>query len=136
MNRYRGLAAAAAIFALSMWAVPALAADTAQEAAFLRTVDRRNSAYVVTGDLSRFAGTHVAYTCAVDAIVRPGVMLGQCGAEAEPIDLFVELPTAKLHAGDRLRILGYMDRPATWTDVSGHSVYYAFLKAVFVDRLR
>ena len=79
--------------------------------------------------LTAFAGTHVAYTCDVDVIVRPGVILGQCGSEAEPLDLFVELPTAKLHVGQRLRVLGIMDRPASWADISGHTVYYAFVKA-------
>lgn len=106
------------------------------EAAFLKTVNNRNSSYVVTGDLAHYAGTHVAYTCSVDAIVRPGVILGQCGAEAEPVDLFVELPTEHLRAGDKLRVLGVMERPATWTDVTGHTVYYAFVRAVFVDPAR
>jgi hypothetical protein len=107
-----------------------------QEARFLRSVDREKSANLVTGDLSRYTGSRVDYQCAVDAIVRPGVILGQCGSEAEPIDLFVRLPTEHVRVGQRLRILGIMEAPVTWADVMGHTVYYAFLRAVFVDPLR
>jgi hypothetical protein len=107
-----------------------------QEARFLRSVDPQKSANLVTGDLSFYTGSHVDYECSVDTIVRPGTILGQCGSEAEPIDLFVRLPTAHLRVGERLRILGVMDAPASWTDVTGHTVYYAFLHAVFVDSLR
>jgi hypothetical protein len=112
------------------------AVRSAREAAFLKTVNPRNTANVVTADLVGFAGKHVAYMCDVDSIVRSGVILGQCGSEFEPMDLFVELPTAGLHAGQRLRILGILDRPVSSTDIWGHTVYYAFLKAVFVDRIR
>jgi hypothetical protein len=123
-------------------ASPAPAADVTppsraiQEAAFMKSVDPRQTANVVTGDLVAFAGKHVAYTCAVDGIVRAGVILGQCGSEAEPMDLFVELPTSQIHLGDRLRVLGVLERPVQWTDLWGHTVYYAFLKAHFVDRIR
>ena len=109
-------------------------APGAKEAAFLRTVDRHNTANVVTGDLERYAGTHIAYECAVDKIVRPGLILGECGSSAEPLDLFIHVATAGLHEGERLRVLGVMERPAMWTDVTGHTVYYAFIKAMFVDR--
>jgi hypothetical protein len=106
----------------------------AREAAFLRTVDRQNTANVVTGDLVHFAGTHIAYTCDVDNVVKPGLILGQCGSDAEPMDLFIHLATAGIRTGERLRVLGVMERPAMWTDITGHTVYYAFIKAVFVER--
>jgi hypothetical protein len=117
---------------------PSAASDRAsfrlQEAAFLRTVDRHNTANVVTADLPRYAGTHVAYLCDVDKVVRAGLILGECGSTAEPLDLFIHLPTAGLHDGERLRVLGVMEPPAMWTDITGHTVYYAFIKARFVDR--
>jgi len=106
----------------------------AREADFLRTVDPHNTAYVVTGDLVRFAGTHVAYVCGIDSMVQRGLVLADCGTEAEPMDLFVHLPTAGLHVGERLRILGVIERPAQWTDLMGHTVYYAFMKALYVKR--
>ena len=65
--------------------------------------------------------------------MRPGIILGQCGADAEPMDLFVKLPTQHVRMGERFRVLGIMEAPATWADVTGHTVYYAFLRAVFVD---
>jgi hypothetical protein len=49
--------------------------------------------------------------------------------------LFVKFPTEHLRMGERLRVLGVMEAPATWVDVTGHSVYYAFVRAVFVDPL-
>ena len=106
----------------------------AQQAAFLRTVDRHDTANLVTGDLVRYAGTHVAYVCDVDNVVKTGLILGQCGSDAEPIDFFIHLPTAGLHKGERLQILGVLENPAMWTDVNGHTVYYAFIKALFVNR--
>jgi hypothetical protein len=133
----RALLAVALTLMLGATASAATATQRAdQEAAFLRTVNPRNTANVVTGDLAAYASTHVAYTCVVDSIVRDGVILGQCGSDAEPMDLFVRVPTAHLRAGDRLRILGILERPASWADVTGHTVYYAFLRAVYVDRLR
>jgi len=101
----------------------------------MRTVNPRNTANRVTGDLPYYAGTHVAYTCTVDEIVQAGLILGQCGPEAEPVDLYVKLPTQQLRVGQRLRVLGILERPVPWTDIFGHTVYYAFVKAVFVDKL-
>jgi len=112
---------------------PQPASRKAQEARFLRTVDRHQTANLVTGDLPYYTGSHVDYVCEVDSIVRSGVILGQCGSEAEPTDLFVRLPTEHVRLGDRLRVLGVMEPPATWADVMGHVVYYAFVRAVFVD---
>jgi hypothetical protein len=132
----RALLAVVLTLVLGAAASAATASDRSNaEAAFLRTVNPRNTANVVTGDLSAYAGTHVAYTCVVDAIVREDVILGQCGSEAEPMDLFVRLPTAHLRFGERLRVLGILERPASWADITGHTVYYAFLRAVHVDHL-
>jgi hypothetical protein len=132
---FLGGAAASADASSSQAASASQASLRAREAAFLRGVDPHNTANVVTGDLVHFAGTHVAYACEVDRIVRAGLILGQCGSVQEPMDLFVHLPTGRLHLGERLRVLGVMEQPAMWTDVTGHTVYYAFLRAVFVDPL-
>jgi hypothetical protein len=129
------LAAASSARGDTSSAVAKPASRSIQEARFLRTVDRQRTANLVTGDLTYYAGSHVDYTCDVDVIVRSGVILGQCGSDAEPIDLFVKLPTAHLRVGDRLRVLGIMEPPATWADVMGHTVYYAFVRAIFVDQL-
>jgi hypothetical protein len=99
-----------------------------REAAFLRTVDRHNTAYVVTGDLVRFTGTHVAYDCGIDSIVQKGLTLSDCGTEAEPMDLFVRMPTAGIPGARRHRA------PSPVDDLMGHTVYYAFLKALYVER--
>ncbi len=144
MNRVRTAAVALAV-ALAL-AAPSARADSSapagkaptrsdQEARFLRAVDRQNSVGRVTGDLSSSVGSRVAFVCAVDGIVRRGIILGQCGPIAEPMDLFVKLPTEHLRMGERLRVLGVMETPATWVDVTGHPVYYAFVRAVFVDPL-
>ena len=74
--------------------------------------------------------------CAVDGIVRPGIILGQCGSAAEPTDVFVKLPTARLRMSERLRVLGVMEAPAARADVAGHTIYYAFIRAVFADPIR
>jgi hypothetical protein len=103
------------------------------EKALSRSVDRQNTASRVTADLSSYTGSRVAYVCAVDGIVRPGIILGQCGTDAEPMDFFVKLPTQHVRMGERFRVLGIMEAPATWADVTGHTIYYAFLRAVFVD---
>lgn len=102
----------------------------------MRSVDPHKTANAVTGDLSAYAGTHVAYTCEVDQVIRDGVILGQCGPEEEPVDLFVHIATKHLHHGEKYRILGIIERPAEWTDIYGHTVYYAFLNAVFVDPVK
>ncbi len=104
-----------------------------QEAAFLRTVTTKGNPIYATGDLMKMTGAHVAYDCDVDQVIRDGVILANCGGEAEPTDLFVELPTKGLHPGKKLRVLGIMERPASWSDLTGHIVYYAFLRAVYVD---
>jgi len=127
------LAAPSAACAQSSAPAEKVPSRSVQEARFLRSVDRQNTASRVTGDLSNYTGSRVAYVCAVDEIVRPGIILGQCGADAEPMDLFVKLPTQHVRMGERFRVLGIMEAPATWADVTGHTVYYAFLRAVFVD---
>jgi hypothetical protein len=114
---------------------PSPASRRNAEAAFLRTVDSRYNANYVTGDLPRYAGKHVAYTCTVDAIVDATLMLGQCGSPDEPVDLYVRVVTANLRVRDQLRVLGVLEKPVPWTDIFGHTVYYAFVRAVFADKL-
>jgi hypothetical protein len=116
--------------------VPAVTPSrAAAEAAFLRSVNRDQSADEMTDDVPAHTGEHVAYTCSVDEIVRPAVVVGQCGPEDEPVDLFLELPPGRWRVGQVLRVLGIIDRPGSWSDVSGHTIYYPFIKAVFVDRI-
>jgi hypothetical protein len=107
------------------------------EALFLRTVDAAtNDANATVGNLQGNAGKHVAFDCYVEQVVRDGVMIGQCGNPDEPIDVFVKLPTTGLKIDDHLRVLGVMEQPAEWSDVTGHPIYYAFLRAIYVDRVR
>ena len=130
----------AVVAALALPAVAPGAAITparhAAEAAFLRNVNRAQSADEMTDDVPSHTGEHVAYTCSVDEIVRPAVVVGQCGPDDEPVDLYLELPPGKWRVGQVLRVLGIIDRQGSWSDVSGHTVYYPFIKAVFVDRIR
>ncbi|MGD0473395.1 MAG: hypothetical protein ABSB70_09265 [Candidatus Velthaea sp.] len=48
----------------------------------------------------------------------------------------MKLPTARLRMGERLRVLGVMEAPAARADVAGHTIYYAFIRAVFADPIR
>jgi hypothetical protein len=116
---------------------PAISPSRAHaEALFMRTVDMAtDDANATVGNLQKNAGKHVAFDCWVEQVVRDGVMIGQCGNPDEPIDVYVELPTAGLHIDDHLRVLGVMMPPAEWSDVTGHPMYYAFLRAVFVDHV-
>ncbi len=93
-------------------------------------------ANAITGDLPHQAGRAVAYYCGVETIVKPGVIIGQCGPDQETVDVFVKLPTGKLKVDDRLRVLGVVETPAQWSDITGHTVYYAIVRAVYVDRLK
>ncbi len=99
-------------------------------------VHTASDANAITGDLPREAGKAVSYYCSVETVVQPGVIIGQCGPDQETVDVFVKLPTAHLKVDDRLRVLGVIEPPAAWADVTGHVVYYAFVRAVFVDRLK
>ncbi len=127
------LAAPSAAHAQSTAPAEKALSRSVEEARFLHSIDRQNTASRVTADLSSYTGSRVAYVCAVDGIVRPGIILGQCGTDAEPMDLFVKLPTQHVRMGERFRVLGIMEAPAAWADVTGHTIYYAFLRAVFVD---
>jgi len=107
-----------------------------EEALFMRTVDAHtDDANATVGNLQGNAGKHVAFDCFVEQVIRDGVMIGQCGNPDEPIDIFVKLPTAGLKIAEHLRVLGVMEQPAEWSDVTGHPIYYAFLRAVYVDRV-
>ncbi|HEY5350577.1 MAG TPA: hypothetical protein VIJ64_12615 [Candidatus Lustribacter sp.] len=118
-------------------AVPSLTpARRAQEAPFMRLVKRNQTANDMTADVPAHTGEHVAYTCSIEEIERPTVVVGQCGSEEEPVDLYLELPPGTWRAGQRLRVLGIMDHPGSWSDASGHTIYYPFVRAVFVDPLR
>jgi hypothetical protein len=112
------------------------AARSAQEAAFMRLVKRNQTAEDMTADVPFHTGEHVAYVCEIEEVDRPRIVVGQCGPEEEPVDVYLELPPGTWRAKQRVRVLGIMDRPATWSDVSGHTTYYPFVRAVFVDRLQ
>jgi len=124
--------------ALAATVAPAAAASSRahEEAVFMQSVNTNVDANATVGNLQGNAGKHVAFDCFVEEVIRDGVMIGQCGNPDEPIDVFVKLPTAHLHIDDHLRVLGVMEQPAVWADVTGHPIYYAFLRAVFVDRVR
>jgi hypothetical protein len=125
---------------IMMTAAPAAVASpppfTPAEATFMRSVRTAPDANAITGDLPHQAGRAVAYYCGVETIVKPGVIIGQCGPDQETVDVFVKLPTGKLKVDDRLRVLGVVETPAQWSDITGHTVYYAIVRAVYVDRLK
>ena len=141
MNVCRGalfaaFACAAAIAAPAAAALPSTTPSrTAQEAAFIRSVKPNQTANDMTANVVAHTGEHVAYRCVIEEIERPGVVVGQCGSAEEPVDLYLKLPAGTWRVGERLRVLGVMDVPASWSDAGGHTVYYPFVKAVFVDRL-
>jgi hypothetical protein len=108
----------------------------AAEATFMRSVKRHQTADDMTADVLAHTGEHVAYRCEIEEITRPGLAVGQCGALEEPVDLYIEMPPGTWRVGETLRVLGIMDAPASWSDVSGHTIYYPFVKAMFVDRIR
>ncbi len=101
----------------------------------MRTVTPNQTANDMTSDVLAHVGSHVAYICELEEITRPPVVVGQCGSEAEPVDVYLKLPAGRWREHDVVRVLGVMDTPASWSDVSGHTIYYPFVRAVFVDRL-
>jgi hypothetical protein len=107
----------------------------AQEAAFARAVKVDQTANVVTGNVPYYTGMHVGYTCDVDDIITPAVLIAQCGRDEEPVDLYVEMPTSGWRLHERFRLFGVIDRPGSWADVTGHTIYYPFIRAVYVDRV-
>lgn len=102
----------------------------------MRTVVRHQTADDMTANVLAHTGEHVAYICELDEITRPGLVVGQCGEAEEPVDLYLRMPPGIWRVGQKLRVLGIVEPPATWSDVSGHTIYYPFIKAVFVDRIR
>ena len=108
----------------------------AQEVAFMRSVKPNQTAEDMTSNVLAHTGEHVAYTCEISELTRPGVVVGQCGPDEEPVDVYLRLPAGNWRMGQRVRVLGILDTPASWSDVSGHTIYYPFVRAVFVDRLR
>lgn len=102
----------------------------------MRSVKPNQTANDMTGNVLAHVGERVAYTCRVEEVTRPPVVVGQCGADSEPVDLYLKLPPGHWRVGDKIRVLGILDTPASWSDISGHTVYYPFVKAVFADRIR
>lgn len=112
----------------------ACAATSAAERHFERSVARL-SANEITANLPGNVGKHVAFDCEINAIVDAGSIVGQCGKDIEPVDLYVHLHTAGLRVGQRLRILGEMEPPAQWVDINGHSWFTGFVRARYVHHL-
>jgi len=112
----------------------AVSKNRAAERAYLRTVTPL-TANEVTANLRGVVGKHVSFVCEIVTVVDRGTMIGQCGKEIEPVDIYVHMPTAHATTGERVRVLGEMETPAMWVDVSGHPWYTAFVKARFVDHL-
>jgi hypothetical protein len=108
---------------------------SAQEAAFMRLVKPNQTVEDMTSDVLAHTGEHVAYNCQIEELTRTGVVVGQCGPDEEPVDVYLKLP-GTWRIGQRVRVLGILDTPASWSDVSGHTIYYPFVRPVFVDRLK
>ena len=58
----------------------------AQEVAFMRSVKPNQTAEDMTSNVLAHTGEHVAYTCEISELTRPGVVVGQCGPDEEPVD--------------------------------------------------
>jgi hypothetical protein len=128
--------ASSSIAADAATAPPISAERRAQETAFMRSVKPNQTANAMTGNVLAHVGERVAYMCRIEEVTRPPVVVGQCGAESEPVDLYLKLPPGHWRLGDKVRVLGILDTPASWSDIGGHTVYYPFVKAVFADRIR
>ena len=116
--------------------IPYLSAERrAKEAAFIRTVKPNLTADAMTSDVLGHVGDRVAFICEIEELTRPGVVVGQCGSEGEPVDLYLKLP-GSWREHERVRVLGTMDTPSSWSDVGGHTIYYPFVNVIFADRLR
>jgi hypothetical protein len=111
-----------------------LAQSKAAERSYLRTVTPL-TANEVTANLRGVVGKRVAFVCEIVSIVDRGTMIGQCGKDIEPVDIYVHMATAGKKSGDRVRVIGEMETPALWVDISGHPWYTGFLKARYVDRM-
>lgn len=113
-----------------------LAANPAPQAerAYLRTVTSL-TANDVTANLRGVVGKRVAFVCEIVSVVDRATMIGQCGKDEEPIDIYVHMPTAGARAGQKYRVIGEMETPAVWVDVVGHPWYTGFVKARFFDKL-
>ena len=107
----------------------------AQEAAFMRLVKPNETVEDMTSNVLAHTGEHVAYICRIEELTRPGTVVGQCGPDEEPVDVYLRL-TGTWRIGERIRVLGILDTPASWSDVSGHTIYYPFVRPIFVDRLK
>ncbi len=106
----------------------------AQEAAFMKSVKPNQTPNDMTANVLAHVGERVAYMCEIEELTRPGVLVGSCGSDEEGVNVYIKMG-GKWREGDKFRVLGILDTPASWSDVSGHAVYYPFIKAVFVDRL-
>ena len=125
--------ACAGVFLTVASAAPCFAATSASEREFARTVAPL-TANDVTANLPGNVGKHVAFRCEVIAVVDAGAIIGQCGKDIEPVDLYVHLRTAGLRTGERLRVLGEMEPPSQWVDINGHTWFTGFVKAKYVER--
>jgi hypothetical protein len=139
----RAGAVLAIVAALALTASTAVAAPAslsserrAQEAAFMRTVKPNQTPNDMTENVIAHVGEHVAYSCEIEEVTRSPIVVGQCGAASEPVDLYLKLTPGTWRVGDKVRVLGVLDTPATWSNINGETVYYPFVKALFVDRLR
>ena len=130
--RSRTLACAGALLFAALG--PVSAATIAAERQFARSVGSL-TANDVTANLPGNIGKRVAFLCDVNVVVDAGTIIGQCGKDIEPVDLYVHLATKGLRVGQRLRVLGEMEAPSQWVDVRGHTWYTGFVRARFVDRL-
>ena len=132
-----GVAAGAAVRVPSVAdPVPNISADRrAKEASFMHNVRPNLTANEMTSDVLGHVGDRVAFICTIEELTRPGVVVGQCGTEGEPVDLYLKLP-GTWRSNERVRVLGTMDTPASWSDVGGHTIYYPFVNVVFADRIR
>ena len=114
--------------------ITASSATSPEERTFARSVTSLTAADV-TSNLRGVVGRRVAFVCSITSIVDSATAIGQCGKDIEPYDLYLHFATHGVKPGEKLRILGEMETPGVWVDVTGHPWYTAFVKARYVDRL-
>ena len=100
---------------------------------FLKTVDESISGARIAGNPFKFVGRHVDLHCTISSIPQDGYLNADCGSAYDPVNIVIHADTHQLESGQRIRVLGTVEKPEEGTNAMGGSMAFPTVTAQFME---
>jgi hypothetical protein len=103
----------------------------ADKVVFLASVDTSITAEMIFGNMFRYNGKRVDLHCTIANIPAEDFFGAECGSDAVPIEIVHN--TKSLSVGQKVRVIGFVEKPMDGTNALGGERQSPEVSAVFIE---